>query len=104
MREEGNIKVDDNAAARVPARTTASDPDPCTVLSCFLVAHSITMCRAEKCCYLWMREARERREADKKEAAAGVKSLGTTTGKPPLGAAHATAVWRFRDSAIGGSR
>lgn len=46
-----------NASCRDMA---ATDPLPCDVLSCFLRLHSITMCKAERCCYRWMREAKER--------------------------------------------
>ncbi len=40
-------------------------PLPCEVLSCFLRLHSITMCKAERCCYLHIRERQEREERER---------------------------------------
>jgi hypothetical protein len=36
-------------------------PNPCAAINCFLQRHAIEMCRRERCCYRWMREAREAR-------------------------------------------
>jgi hypothetical protein len=41
--------------------TFQADPLPCDALGCFLRRHSILMCRAERCCSRWMRQAAEDR-------------------------------------------
>ena len=43
----------------------ATDPLPCAVLQCSLEKHSIEMCKLERCCYRWQRQAAEGRQRDK---------------------------------------